>query len=243
MGQFTIPQSGVGLVTMKTTTHARLPWIFMVAMVLAGAMPERSHASTILLNGTGTMSYTYQYVNSSPSNPTVSNDYALAVAGQYTFLDSFTSEQTGTSLGTTSVGAYDFQDSYRFTINAGASGDTMVASLGLGDTFDINDLQFRLYEVATPTTAPQIGGIPSGSNLITGWMGPPAGSNEVSATFTGIQSGTYILDVAGIASGTSGGTYVGQLNLNPVPLPAALWLLASGLGLLRFAVPRTQRSA
>ncbi len=205
------------------------------------AMPAPAVASTITLTGSGGMTYTYQFLWSDPSSPTISNDYILSVPGQYTFTDSFTSQQPASpNLGTSSVGAYDFQDSYRFTIGSGASGDTLVASLGLGDTFNIADLQFRLYEVPTSTTAPIVGGIPPGSTLITGWMGPPSGSNEVEATFTDIQSGTYILDVAGIANGTNGGTYIGQLNINPVPLPAALPLLISGLGGL-WAVARRRR--
>jgi hypothetical protein len=222
---------------MMTTMCSRLPTatLGLVALLLS-ATPVRSEASTITLNGSGQMSYTYQFLWSAPSSPTVSNDYDLAVPGQYSFLDSFVSQQPASpNLGTSSVGAYDFQDSYRFTLGQAASGDTMVASLGLsnasGTTFNISNLQFRLYEVASPTTAPIVGGIPPGSTLITGWMGPPSGANEVSASFTDIQSGTYILDVAGIASGSNGGTYLGQLNVNsPVPLPGALPLLLSGVG-------------
>jgi len=220
-----------------------IPRRLLLAPVLlataAAAMPVTGVASTISLNSSGAMTYTYQFLWSNPSSPTISNDYDLAVPGQYTFSDTFLSQQPASpNLSTSSVGAYDFQDSYRFTIGADASGDTLVASLGLGNTFDITNMQFRLYEVPTSTTAPIVGGIPSGSTLITAWMGPPSGSNEVQASFSGIQAGTYILDVAGIASGTDGGTYYGQLNVNPaVPLPASLPLALSGLGAL-WAVSR-----
>lgn len=214
---------------MTTAPRNRLAPAFAL-ITLAVTAPGVSHASTITLAGTGTMSYSYQFLWSAPSSPTVSNDYILDVPGQYAFLDSFTSQQpANTHLATSSVGPYDFQDSYRFTIGSGASGDTMVASLGLGDTFDISNLQFRLYEVPTPTTAPVVPGLPPGSTLIQAWTGPSAGSNQVQATFSDIQAGTYILDIAGIASGTDGGTYVGQLNVNPVPLPGSLALLLSGL--------------
>ncbi len=206
----------------------------ILAMAVSAA-PGPALASTITLDGSGGMTYTYQFLWSDPSSPTLSNDYDLAVPGQYTFTDTFTSQQPASpNLDSSSVGPYDFQDSYRFTIGSGASGDTLVTSLGLsnanGTTFNIADLQFRLYEVPTSTTAPIVGGIPSGSTLITSWMGPPSGSNEVQATFNDIQAGTYILDVAGIANGTDGGTYFGQLNINsPVPLPASFPLLLSGL--------------
>jgi hypothetical protein len=103
----------------------------------------------------------------------------------------------------------------------------------------ISNLQFRLYMVASSTTAPVVPGIPPGSTLITAWMGPPSGSNQVSASFTDVQAGTYILDIAGIASGNSGGTYVGQLNLNAaVPLPAALPLMLCGLALMMLLLGR-----
>jgi hypothetical protein len=215
---------------------SRLPLGLAVVVFSLCAHPIRGYASTITLYGSGTMSYSYQFLWTAPGSPTVSNDYALAVAGQYAFLDQFLSQQPmSPNLASSSVGPYDFMDSYRFTIGQGASGDTMVASLGLnnanGNTFGISNLQLRLYMVPTSTTAPVVPGIPVGSQLITSWMGPPSGSNQVTASFTDIQAGTYILDIAGIASGNSGGTYVGQLNLN-APLPASLLLLLSGLAAL-----------
>ena len=108
--------------------------------------------------------------------------------------------------------------------------------------FDISNLQFRLYEVASSAIQPGLG-IPAGSTLITAWTGTSGPSNgaAIQASFSGIQAGTYFLDVAGTADGSSGGTYVGQLNLAPVPLPAALPLLISGLGLI--AGVRRRRTA
>jgi hypothetical protein len=49
---------------------------------------------------------------------------------------------------------------------------------------------------------------------------------------TTLTAGSYVLEIRGEVTGSSGGTYTGSLNLNPVPLPAALPLLLSGLGLL-----------
>jgi len=207
----------------------RLPLVLGAVVLSLSAYPQRVDASTITLNGSGTMSYSYQFLWSDPATPTVSNDYDLAVQGQYTFLDQFLSQQPNSpNLASSSIGPYDFQDSYRFTIGSAAAGDTMVASLGAGNTFNISNLQFRLYMVPTSTTAPIVGGIPAGSTLITPWQGPASGSNQVTVEFSDIQAGTYILDVAGIANGSSGGTYVGQVNL--VPLPAPLLLLLSGMG-------------
>jgi hypothetical protein len=44
------------------------------------------------------------------------------------------------------------------------------------------------------------------------------------------NGGEFVLQIAGLETGTSNGTYSGQLNVTPVPLPAALPLLLSGLG-------------
>jgi hypothetical protein len=222
-------------------TNAAVLFAALAATALAS---PGARAATISLNGSGAMSYSFQFVAPNSSSPTAADDYDLAVPGQYTFTDTFTTQQSPTqNLGTSAVGPYDFQDSYRFTVGANASGDTLLATLGLGGLFSIANLQFRLYEVPAATTQPNIGGIPAGSTLITSWMGLPTGSNSVSAEFNGIQNGTYILDVAGIASGTGGGNYIGSLNLQPVPLPAALGLFLSGLGGLATLARRRRAAA
>jgi hypothetical protein len=202
--------------------------------------------ATTTLNGSGNMSYTYQALAPSTTEVGGTNDYILAVPGKYSFVDTALSNLGSvTPLGTSSVGPYDFQDSYRFTVASGAGGDTLVASLGLGSLFAITNLQFRLYEVPTTTTAPVVGAIPTGDTVVTPWVGQSGVANSsttITGSFPGLQAGTYILDVAGIASGTGGGSYVGSLNLNPVPLPAAAWLLVSGLGCLG-ALARKRKAA
>ena len=207
-------------------------------------------ASTITLPSGNQMDWTAEFLGSSGGNTTTTptgsfgNNYLLSVPGQYSFLDSFgkqTNALTGTGTGSP-VGSYAFRDTYVFSITQPASGDTLAVSLNLGQgslaSFDISNLQFRLYEVPSGST-PGIS-IPAGSTTVTNWMGTSGNSNgtAIQANFTNVQSGTYFLDVAGTADGTSGGTYVGQLNLQPVPLPAALWLFVSGLGVFGSAVRR-----
>jgi hypothetical protein len=214
------------------------------AALLAFA-PRGAEASTVTLDGSGQMSFSFQFLWSAPGSPSLGNDYLLSVPGQYTFLDQFLTQQPSSpNLATSPVGPYDFQDSYRFTIGQGAGGDVLTASLTSGSAFDISNLQFRLYSVPSSSTAPVVGGLPPGATLVQSWLGAPAGSNSIVATFAGIQTGTYLLDIAGIASGTSGGTYVGQLDLvSAVPLPAALWLFGSALALAGARVRRVCSTA
>jgi hypothetical protein len=49
---------------------------------------------------------------------------------------------------------------------------------------------------------------------------------------TNLSAGTYVIEVRGTVSGSSGGNYTGSLNLTPVPLPAGLPSLMGGLALL-----------
>src|SRR3974390_3648556 len=73
--------------------------------------PAASEAATVPLNGTGQMSYSFQFVAPNSTTPTVANDYSLAVPGQYTFTDTFGPQQTQTP-GTSSVGPHSFPDTY-----------------------------------------------------------------------------------------------------------------------------------
>ena len=229
----------------KRTRLAALGVSFVVGVALLALAPRGAEASTVTLDGSGQMSFSFQYLWTDPSTPSLGNDYVLTVPGQYTFLDQFLTQQPSSpKLATSPVGPYDFQDSYRFTIGQGAGGDVLTASLTSGSAFDISNLQFRLYSVPSSSTAPVVGGLPAGATPVQSWIGAPAGSNSIVASFAGIQTGTYLLDIAGIASGTSGGTYVGQLDLvSAVPLPAALWLFGSALALAGTRLRRVPSAA
>jgi hypothetical protein len=206
----------------------------LVLLALAGTFAATAaRAATVTLSDVGALAASFRFLSPYGATPVaVGDDYQLGVPGQYTFSNQFSSSQAGLDpLAISPVGPYTFMDSYRFTIGEAVAGSTLVASLGLGDTFNIDSLQLRLYRTPTATTDPTLPGIPAGSTLLTGWQGSSGGGTTITSLFDAVQSGTYILDVAGIANGLQGGSYVGQLNLSsPVPLPGGALLLLSGLG-------------
>jgi hypothetical protein len=216
------------------------------AFGLLGLASLPASASTVPLTGSGLMNWGAQLLGSPSGNVSTTppsgfgDNYALSIPGTYAFFDSF-SRQTSAITGTTStVGPYSFQDTYEFSVTQVASGGVLAVSLNLGTgtpVFDISNLQLRLYEVTSTSVTPGPG-LPPGSTLITAWMGTsgPSTGQAIQSQFSGLKAGTYFLDIAGTADGSSGGAYVGQLNFSPpvapVPLPAALPMLLSGLGLL-----------
>ncbi|MGD9841860.1 MAG: FxDxF family PEP-CTERM protein [Steroidobacteraceae bacterium] len=128
----------------------------------------------------------------------------------------------------------EFYDDYVFTIDA-SSLSSITATIDLGSVFDINNLNVRLFSwngnaesnsTPTVTIGAPVGGVLQAWTYATG-TGDVAVINQ-----TNVTAGTYVLQVRGNTDGSNGGTYVGQLQVTPVPLPAALPLLLSGLGLL-----------
>jgi hypothetical protein len=214
-------------------------WVLMGALAVAGMAASRAEAAFVPTSSGSTLSYSDEYVATSTStysSDTSGPDYSLAVPGQYNFNRFFSQPQTFV-LGTGAAGSYAFQDSYVFQVGAQAGGDTLTTTLNLPPSFSMSDLQVRLYQITSGTTSPVVGGTISAGTppvvaVISKWEGnaPGPDSTPVVENFTGLQAGaTYALDVAGTATGSGGGQYFGAMNLQPVPLPAAAWLLLSGL--------------
>ena len=220
--------------------------ILGTAALLGVILCGHAVAGTVNLNGSGQMYWGAGFLGSSGGNTSTpppdsnhGNTFGLSVPGQYTFTNQFTGPQSSTLTGVSSSignGTYSFQDTYEFSLSTPAQGDVLTVSLQLqgplSSSFNISNLQFRLYEVPSSSTTPGLT-VPTGSTMLTPWVGVAGDDNgtAIQANFTNAQSGTYFLDMAaGTADGGSGGTYIGQLNLAPVPLPASAWLLLSGVG-------------
>jgi hypothetical protein len=123
---------------------------------------------------------------------------------------------------------FGFYDDWVFTIG-GASANSITSTIDLG-SLQVSDLQVRLYALGG-NSLPTLG-VPSGG-VIDAWSAPISGPG-LSGSYsvispTTLAAGTYVLEVRGNVTGGSGGSYSGVLNMTPVPLPAAAWLLLSGL--------------
>jgi hypothetical protein len=125
------------------------------------------------------------------------------------------------TLGAPADPGFSFYDDYVFSV---ASSTVDAASFVFNEgnnTLAISDLQMRLYSVTGNGTLPVLSDSVAG--LVANW------GNPINAMLSG---GTYVLEVRGDVTGTGGGGYAGLINLQPVPLPAALPLMLSGIGLL-----------
>lgn len=159
------------------------------------------------------------------------NISALSTPGNYTYKDSWTAPQS-TVVPTTTSGFYD---DFVFTIGTGQV-DSITSSVTLGNMLGISGMQVRLYDYnANGQVAPLLS-TPATGSAFDSWSSTvsfPGGTTTVNVLpTTTLDAGTYVVEVRGTVTGSSGGNYTGSLDVTPVPLPPALPILLSGLGLL-----------
>ncbi len=180
----------------------------------------------------------------------------LGTPGTYTYSDSALSPDTSTGgiiTGSKYPGTYpgaSFYDAYLIQIS-NSQGDSISSTIDLtfpgqsAPTFQISNLEERLYSYsATSNAAPFVGAVAGANDF---WTTPVTinGSNQGTVAVlpaTHLNAGTYVLEVRGDVSGTLGGAYSGTFQLQQVPLPAGLPLLWSGVAMLA-GVVRRQRKA
>lgn len=208
------------------------------SLALAAWVPAT--AATVPVSNGGTLTLTAS--NSGLSNNSVAatgNISAPAIPGSYMYGDGFTSNQTGHNFAGT---PYGFYDDFVFTIGAGQA-DAVTSTISIGSLLGITNLQARIYNyTANGSVAPLLSTAVAGT-VTDGWSSSTAfGGNNLTVNvipLTSLAAGTYSLEIRGTSDGTlAGGAYGGTLNLTAVPLPGALWIFASSLGLLGFAARR-----
>jgi hypothetical protein len=209
----------------------------LAAVVLTVSAPVNA-AIVPVLNG-GSL-FQSEETTGSGSGP-FGNISQLTSPGIYTYSGAFTTGQT-TFVSTTSSGFYD---DFVFTIGAGQV-DSITSTITLGNMVGITGMQVRLYDynanggVAPLLTAPVMG---SAFDAWSSTVSFPAGTATVDVLpTTTLGAGTYVVEVRGTAL-SGGGNYSGALLVTPVPLPAGLLCLSSGLALLAtFALRRRSAS-
>lgn len=203
-------------------------WATVGLSVSAAALPANVFyvGDTVTATGTGG-SQTLNVITPSPSNP---SNGTVSPTISYILGNSF-NESGGVATGSDfnlsgTGGPWNFQDDFYFA-TTGATVQTAVISNLFSN---VSDLQVRLIQAAG-NGAPTIGN-PAGGTLVDSWqsfnLGTGGSYNETLPT--GFAAGDYIMQIRGEAG--SSASYSGTISFTPVPLPAAAWLMLSGLSVL-----------
>ena len=204
----------------------------MVGGILVASAGSASATTVQLPTNGGSLALSYQDLG--PSS-TFSGNATLSAftgaSGSAFYGDSFTHPTTAI----TAAPAWGFYDDFEFSVPTGVAADTVTDYINLGKFQSISNLEVRLYSATanpTPVLGTPAGGVVPGASWTTPITAGPNESGQVQVLSTQLATGTYFLEVRGNVTGTTGGAYSGSLNIAPVPLPAGLPLLLSGLGLL-----------
>ena len=208
-----------------------IPTLKVVMLLGASALAQNALAAEIALN--------YEALASLPSgqNQVSTTPTVLSVPATYTFGHTFTTN-TGSLL---SAPSFDFYDDYLFTVSSARVNSATITLDQLPDSQIVN-LDVRLFSWNGTLENPATGGSSStnritfGSPSSTPFQGNPnpfVGGTSVILPTQNLAAGTYVLQIRGVINGLAGGGYSGTLNTSaPIPVPAALPLLISGLGML-----------
>lgn len=131
--------------------------------------------------------------------------------------------------------SYGFYDDYIFTIAGDAIVNAVSSSVSLG-SLAVANLQLRLYALPIDFGGNKNPGGDCLGGCLANWSSTLASGNVTYSVMDPIAlaAGTYVLEVRGDASGASGGSYSGVLNLAAVPLPGVAWLFGAALGVVGF---------
>lgn len=200
----------------------------LAALAIAGMLATPAHASTLSLHSSWVYDgfTTYSWDGSGAINVT-------ATPGSYDFSHTIGAAIApfvipGSVYGGNAPLGSEFYDDWVFTVT-GSLANAVSSSINLGTLLGISNLSARLYSY---TSLPQIG--PVGSTLVEAWGTPfscGAGCTGETVVLPNVvlAPGTYVLEIRGLVSGSVSGSYGGALNLAPVPVPGAVWLLGSAL--------------
>ena len=235
----------------------------LASALTMGAIAPAIGATVTDINSTITNAGSCTAVSSCPESYNVSN-YARSTTQMITvppsasfgFTDSFNQSgntSTGSNLGASATGGggpWNFQDNILFD-STGAAVQAQASAI----FSNVSDLQIRIISLTNPatgnpfdiTSASNASALLNGPTVVTvenGWTTfLIGGSGDYTATMLkAVPAGDYILQVRGEATSGTASSYSGTIDFTPVPLPSALIMMLSGLGLLGAAGARGRRS-
>jgi hypothetical protein len=194
----------------------------------------------------------YQPVTASPTSYTIGDTFNQAsgavVQTQSDFgasaysVNGCVSGSPGNCVNSSPFLNWNFQDNYQFTTpSSGTQVSGAVVSFLTSGTTGLSDLQVRIIETTSTTPQSLIGLNGGGVTVVDGWMNMTSATGPLTLYTASLQTTplaadqNYILQIRGEAA--SAASYNGNVVFTAVPLPAGLWLLASGLasgaGLIR----------
>lgn len=119
-----------------------------------------------------------------------------------------------------------FLENYTFTVDGLNIAASQVTSISLGTVSSVNISSFVLTGNGTTYT---------GTTSVDG------DTQTLTLRTSGLTSGTYTLSVAGTVTGSSGGSYAGNISIAPVPEASTTAMMLGGLALVGFAATRRRR--
>jgi len=214
---------------MRLSTSARLAALALLpaSLMVAGS----AGAATLNLSDTITYPGSVTVTSSGlPGNgtitPTATFDLGHTLPGSLGYFP------TNLVSGSSSTGPsnYNFYDDYLFS-TTGATVSGAVISFDQG-VIGVGHLQARLIRTDSGANpVPTLGLVANSTLVVDKWTDVSCAPNVNCQIIlpNSINSGSYDLQIRGGADAL-GGSYGGNLQFTAVPLPAAAWLLISGLG-------------
>jgi hypothetical protein len=212
---------------------------------------EASAASFLITDDVTNDATTTAFVTAlnTPVSPALTSNDNITPTVSYGISNAFNGAPVGPNFTSAQVtsqtnGPWNFYDDYTFTVGAGgASIQSALIAFSTGIT-GISNLQARIIS-ETPATFSALANLnapASGNTIVDSWLNTSlaGGINTVNLNATAFGPGTYDLQIRGEVGTSLSGSYGGSITFTPVPLPAALPLLLSGLGLL--GIRRSRRA-